>query len=158
MFSLIGSSSATVLYMYGNFQIIPSEKLYFMKRSFFVILYNFFNRKWFVDKIYNEFINQTVLKIGYYKTYKLIDRGIIENLGPFGISKFFYNNSMKVNFLQTGLIYHSAFVMLISIILLFSFIGFSSKFGFFLNINLIFIFIVLIFFILFIEKYKKIKL
>ena len=118
-------------------------------------LYNFFNRKWFFDKVYNEFINQVVLKIGYYKTYKLIDRGVIENLGPFGFSKLFYSNSMKLNFLQTGLIYHSAFMMLIGIILLFIFVGFCSWFGFFINPNLIAIFCVLIFISIYIEKTKK---
>ena len=117
--------------------------------------YNFFNRKWFFDKVYNEFINQFVLKVGYYKTYKLLDRGVVEKLGPFGIMNFFYNNSMKINFLQTGLIYHSALLMLIGLISLFIIVGIFSYLGVFFNIHLISIFIVLIFFIIFIEyKYK----
>ena len=120
--------------------------------------YNFFNRKWYFDKVYNEFLNQVVLRLGYHKTFKLIDRGVIENLGPFGISNLFYSNTMKLNFLQTGLIYHSALMMLVGSISLFIFVGFFSYLGIYLNTHLIAIFIVLIFFIIYLEKDFNIKL
>ena len=94
-----------------------------------------------------------VLKIGYHKTYKLIDRGVIENLGPFGFSKLFYASPMKLNFLQTGLIYHSAFMMLVGIILLFILIGFSSWFGFLINLKLIAIFCVAVFVTVYIKTF-----
>jgi NADH-ubiquinone oxidoreductase chain 5 len=123
-----------------------------------LFFYNFFNRKWFFDKVYNEFINQSILRLGYYKTFKLLDRGIIEKLGPFGIMNFFYNNAIKINFLQTGLIYHSALMMLIGIIVLFICVGFFSFFGIFFNMHLISIFVVLIFLIIYIENCYKIYL
>ena len=154
IFSFSGAFVSYLIYVLLSPRVIYDFKMSSLGNLF----YNFFNRKWFFDKVYNEFINQSVMKMGYHTTYKLIDRGIIENLGPFGISKLFYNNAMKLNFLQTGLIYHSAFVMLISMIGLFIFIGFSSWFGIFFNTNLIFIFLVLIFFIIYIENYKKISL
>jgi len=142
IFSLSGAFISYLIYV-----ILSPGFIYGIKMSRLGILfYNFFNRKWFFDKVYNEFINQSAMKMGYHITYKLIDRGIIENLGPFGISKLFYNNSMKLNFLQTGLIYHYAFVMLLGMISLFIFNGFSSWCGIFFNINLIFIFLLLIFF------------
>ena len=154
IFSLSGAFLSYIIYV-----VISPNFIYSIKMSTFgIIFYNFFNRKWFFDKVYNEFINQLVLKMGYQRTYKLIDRGVIENLGPFGLSKLFYNNSMKLNFLQTGLIYHSALIMLVSLICFFIFIGFSSWFGFFININLIYIYLVLIFFIVYIENIKKINL
>jgi len=154
IFSLSGAFVSYLFYI-----VFSPDFIYKIKMSKFGLLfYNFFNRKWFFDKVYNEFINQSVMKMGYHTTYKLIDRGIIENLGPFGISKLFYNNSMKLNFLQTGLIYHYAFIMLVGMIGLFIFIGFSSWFGIFFDYNLIFIFLVLIFFILYIEATKNIKL
>ena len=65
---------------------------------------------------------------------------------------------MKLNFLQTGLIYHAALVMLLSMISFFIFIGFFSWFGIFFNTNLILIFLVLIFFVMYIENIKKIIL
>lgn len=151
IFSISGALMSYLIYV-----IMPANFIYYFKISklgnFF---YNFFNRKWFFDKIYNEFVNQNILKIGYHKTYKLIDRGMIENLGPFGVSKLFYSNTMKLNFLQTGLIYHSALMMLLGTVGLFIFIGFSSWFGFFINQNLIYIFIILIFFIIYLKQIKR---
>ena len=52
-------------------------------------MYTFLNRKWFFDKVYNEYITQHVLSFGYQTTYKLIDRGLFEFLGPLGITKLF---------------------------------------------------------------------
>ena len=49
-------------------------------------MYTFLNRKWFFDKVYNEYITQHVLSFGYQTTYKLIDRGLFEFLGPLGIT------------------------------------------------------------------------
>ena len=145
IFSLFGSFCSYLIYV-----ALSPKFIYLIKTSKLGLLfYNFFNRKWYFDKVYNELINQQVLDLGYYKTYKLIDRGIIEILGPFGISRLFYTKPLKLNFLQTGLIYHSIFVMLVSSITLLVFIGFVSWFGIFFNIYLIGIFIVLVFFIRF---------
>ena len=52
-------------------------------------LYTFFNRKWLFDKIYNEYVSQNILDFGYHFTYQSIDRGLIESLGPFGLSNVF---------------------------------------------------------------------
>jgi hypothetical protein len=88
----------------------------------------------------------------------LIDRGVIENLGPFGIKNIFYSKTMKLNQLQTGLIYHSALMILLGCIGLFTFIGFLSYLGIYVNTHLIWIFVILIFFIGYIEKNYSIKL
>jgi proton-translocating NADH-quinone oxidoreductase chain L len=149
IFSLSGVFLAYILYCVNPLKLIYTFKM----TNFGLAFYNYFNRKWFFDKVYNEFINQVVLKIGYHKTYKLIDRGVIENLGPFGFSKLFYASPMKLNFLQTGLIYHSAFMMLVGIILLFILIGFSSWFGFLINLKLIAIFCVAVFVTVYIKTF-----
>jgi hypothetical protein len=54
-------------------------------------IYNFLNRKWFFDKIYNEYFGQFFFKFGYSISYKFVDRGIFEILGPTGLS----NNSIE---------------------------------------------------------------
>ena len=110
--------------------------LYFFKFQFFyklktsnigLYLYNFLNRKWYFDKIYYEFINQYVLKIGYDVTYKMIDKGLIEICGPFGLVNTFLFLSRKVSLFQTGFIYHYSLLILISTVFLinFLFINFS---------------------------------
>ena len=57
-------------------------------------LYVFLNRRWLFDKIYNETISQRVLSIGYNTTYKVIDRGLFEFFGPYGISKNIYKTAI----------------------------------------------------------------
>jgi hypothetical protein len=37
------------------------------------------------DRIYNEVINQNILHISHNYTYKDVDRGFIEKIGPSGI-------------------------------------------------------------------------
>ena len=92
-------------------------------------LYTFLNRKWFFDKIYNEYIIQPSIIASYNITYKTIDRGIIEILGPSGISKFIFDKATLFQRLQTGFIYHYAFLMLVfvsCIIIQIYLINFSS--------------------------------
>ena len=137
IFSLSGVFLAILFY-----GILPLNFIYSMKMSpLGQKFYLFFNRKWFFDKVYNEYINQPVLNFGYNISYKIIDRGVIENLGPFGLSQLFY--SKQFNFLkyQTGLLYHYAFMMLICSVFFITLLGFSYLCYF----NLIILFSLLIF-------------
>ena len=59
-------------------------------------------------------------------TYKAIDRGIIEILGPYGISNTVSEQSRKIGSAQTGYLYHYAFVMLVGVTLLITIIGFKD--------------------------------
>jgi NADH-ubiquinone oxidoreductase chain 5 len=82
-----------------------------------VYFYNFLNRKWFFDKVYNEYIVQNILNIGFFKTYKLIDKGFIEILGPFGLSTYILNISNKIKNVQTGFIYNYALLIFVFTVL-----------------------------------------
>jgi len=106
-------------------------------------IYTFLNRKWFFDKIFNEYITQPVMKMSYNVTYKVIDRNIIEVLGPLGISNSVYKISTMLQRLQTGFIYHYSFLILIfiSIIILLGFVG-SFLFNFtFIDYRILVLFI-----------------
>ena len=123
--------------------------LYFIKFKFFYQLkisnlglyfYNFLNRKWYFDKIYYEFINQYILKIGYNVTYKMVDKGLIEMCGPFGFSSLFSYLSQQIAFFQTGYIYHYSLLIFISIIFIINLLFFSILYSFnFLIIFLLFL-------------------
>jgi len=65
-------------------------------------LYVFLNRKWFFDKVYNEFLAQGVRHHGYHTTYKALDRGLIERLGPEGISTAVYARSVDTLRIHNG--------------------------------------------------------
>jgi len=127
--------------------------LYFFKFKFLYNLkiseyglyfYNFLNRKWYFDKIYYEFINQYILKIGYNVTYKMIDKGLIEMCGPYGLTTIFSFLSQQIILLQTGYIYHYSLLMLISTIFLINIIFFSIIYYFNVIIILLFLFIFLL--------------
>ena len=75
------------------------------------------NKKWYFDKVYSEFINQSVLKFGYDISYKTIDRGLIEKVGPSGIVQSIRYIVNRINGLQSGQIYHYLFLLLFSTVL-----------------------------------------
>jgi proton-translocating NADH-quinone oxidoreductase chain L len=87
------------------------------KLIFFRYFYNFLSRKWYFDRIYNQFIGQNILYYSYFLSYKDIDRGIIEIFGPFGIVFIvkFYSNYFK-NY-QTGHIFHYLMLFFFSILI-----------------------------------------
>ena len=125
--------------------------LYFFKFKFFYQLktsiiglyfYNFLNRKWYFDKIYYEFINQYILKIGYNVTYKMVDKGLIEMCGPYGLVTIFSYLSRQISLFQTGYIYHYSLLILISTIFLIN-ILFISLTYFFNYIIILLLFLVL---------------
>nr|YP_010394163.1 NADH dehydrogenase subunit 5 [Phytophthora tropicalis]DAZ88171.1 TPA_asm: NADH dehydrogenase subunit 5 [Phytophthora tropicalis] len=124
--------------------------LYFFKFKFLYNLkiseyglyfYNFLNRKWYFDKIYYEFINQYILQIGYNVTYKMIDKGLIEICGPYGLTTIFAFLSQRIVLLQTGYIYHYSLLMLIGTIFLINIIFFSIIYYFNVITILLFLFI-----------------
>lgn len=47
-------------------------------------------------------------------SYKVLDRGLIEYLGPTGVSALVKKVSTGVSSLQTGYVYHYAFAIIIS--------------------------------------------
>ena len=68
----------------------------------FVPLHKFLSYKWFFDVVYNKFINFPILIKAYELLFKLLDKGIVEVLGPKGISEIFYTGGMFTKKIQTG--------------------------------------------------------
>jgi NADH-ubiquinone oxidoreductase chain 5 len=66
-------------------------------------IYTFFNGKYFFDIIYNNYIINKGLKSGYTIS-KVLDRGIIEIVGPYGLSNIFTNTGKNISKLDTGVI------------------------------------------------------
>jgi NADH-ubiquinone oxidoreductase chain 5 len=114
-FSLFGAFLAFILY---NFQanLLYSSKTSFLGKK----LYNFLNRKWFFDKVYNEYLGQFFFKFAYSLSYKFIDRGIFEILGPTGLSLLASLIGSNFHRLQTGSMYHLTLTILAGITILYS--------------------------------------
>ena len=125
IFSLLGTISAYILYTIGN-KFLYKLKISFLGKKF----YNFLSKKWFFDKVYNEYIVQFFFRFSYFVSYKTIDRGIIEVLGPMGLSRIIYKQATFMNNLQTSYIYHYALSILIGCTILI----FIKQFWFFISI------------------------
>nr|QWK45004.1 NADH dehydrogenase subunit 5 [Analipus japonicus] len=74
-------------------------------------LYTFLNRKWLFDKVYNEIVIQNLLDFGYHFTYKVIDRGLIESLGPLGLSKVIAKQVNQSRLWHSGYLYHYLLIL-----------------------------------------------
>merc|ERR1711862_1032568 len=81
----------------------------------------FLNKKWFFDKIYNEFVVQSFFEKGFSISYKIIDKGIIEIFGPKGFSNLVIKNSVEFSKFQTSNIYHYVYLTLSGITTIFIF-------------------------------------
>jgi NADH-ubiquinone oxidoreductase chain 5 len=141
--SILGALTSYLLYSYG------SQTLFMIKTSPLGLkFYTFLNRKWFFDKVYNEIIGQFFLSAAYHLTYKQVDRGLIESLGPFGLTRLVSKIALSLKVLQTGFFYHYTLAMVLSLI---SFLAYfrleSSTFILLSDARLWFLFVVAIFFI-----------
>jgi len=81
-------------------------------------IYHFLSRKWYFDLIYNELVVRPVLFFGYHISFKVIDRGLIEIFGPYGLSASIGRSAKILSSLQTGFVYNYAFVMVLGVIAL----------------------------------------
>jgi len=135
--SIIGGVfSVIVFYLLPNFFI----SLYLHSR-FFNLIYTFFNKKWFFDRLQNEIIASFLLKIGFNTTYKVLDKGFLEIFGPDTLSKYTLLLSKKVSFIQSGKINQYAFLIFIYLILFISLSIFIFLFDVFIDFQIYFIFL-----------------
>lgn len=66
-------------------------------------IYTFLNGKYLFDVVYNNYIIGAGLKLGYTIS-KVLDRGVIEFIGPFGLSNTLINTGVNFSKLDTGII------------------------------------------------------
>ena len=78
------------------------------------VLYNFLLNKWYFDEIYDFLFVKPAVRIGRL-FWKAGDENIINKYGPDGISKQVTRVTKRMVQLQSGLIYHYAFSMIIGL-------------------------------------------
>ena len=84
-------------------------------------LYNFLLNKWYIDELYEKVFVIPAKKIGSF-FWKKGDVGFIDRYGPDGISNLVKIISNKAGRLQTGFIYDYAFVMLLGLSILLTYL------------------------------------
>ena len=79
-------------------------------------IFSFFNQRFLIELFYNKYITRFILKLGGHTT-KVLDKGSIELLGPYGLEKGLFILSKSLNSLDTGVITTYALYILIGLIL-----------------------------------------
>jgi NADH-ubiquinone oxidoreductase chain 5 len=79
-------------------------------------IFGFFNQRFLVELFYNKYITNFVLILGG-QTTKILDRGSIEQIGPFGLEKSFINTSKNIVYWSTGIVPNYALFILIGLII-----------------------------------------
>jgi len=102
-------------------------------------LYFFFNKRWFFDKVYNDLIAQKVISFGYLISFKTIDKGLLEILGPLGVSKTILTFVQQISRLHSGFIFNYALIMLLGIAILVFLVFFLPMFYPIIDIRIVFV-------------------
>jgi NADH-ubiquinone oxidoreductase chain 5 len=97
-------------------EYLPILLIYFKLSRLGYNIFSFFNQRFFIELFYNRFITGLVLKIGG-QTTKIIDKGSIEYLGPYGLEKGLLNLSRSISNFNTGLTTSYALYILIGLII-----------------------------------------
>ncbi len=78
-------------------------------------IFGFFNQRFLIELFYNRYITGLVLKLGG-QTTKVIDKGTVEMMGPYGLEKGLINLSKNIASLDTGVITSYALYILTGLI------------------------------------------
>jgi len=78
-------------------------------------IFSFFNQRFFIELLYNKYITGLVLNLGG-QTTKVLDKGSVELLGPYGLEKGLVTLSRNIASLDTGVITSYALYILIGLI------------------------------------------
>jgi len=117
----IAGGFAGILLLGSN--LIPMAKSNLLSSKVYAFLIN----KWNFDQVYNSFIVKPILWAGHEITYKSLDRGLIEFVGPTGISKVVSAATAYMSTkLQSGEVYNYALTVFVSTVVLALLLGAGS--------------------------------
>lgn len=92
------SGAGLAVLMYHKFPYVLTNMT---ETSVGLAMYRFFNAKWTFDILYNKYIIEPTLALGLL-TSKILDRGVIELIGPYGLSQSLYSASTRLASADTG--------------------------------------------------------
>lgn len=97
-------------------EFIPKALIYFKLSRFGYNLFGFLNQRFLIELFYNNYITDTILNLGG-QTTKILDKGSIELIGPYGLEKGLINLSKNISSLDTGVVTSYALYILVGLIL-----------------------------------------
>src|SRR6201747_1082851 len=96
-------------------EFIPKVLISFKLSRLGYNIFGFFNQRFLIELFYNKYITGLILELGGQMT-KLLDKGSIELLGPFGLEKLLIKFSKGMTNLSTGIVTDYALYILVGII------------------------------------------
>lgn len=97
-------------------EVLPRWLIYFKHTRFGYNIFSFFNLRFLVEILYNRFITLLILRLGG-QTTKVLDKGSIELIGPYGLERGLLKISKNLSSLDTGVITSYALYIVIALIL-----------------------------------------
>jgi NADH-ubiquinone oxidoreductase chain 5 len=110
-------------------------------------IFGFFNQRFLVEFYYNKYITNNILYLGG-QTTRILDKGSIELLGPYGLEKKLINLSKSINNLNTGTVSNYGLYILIGFL---SYLTMLSS----INVNLSILSVILLIITNLIKEYHK---
>src|SRR3978361_1933637 len=96
-------------------EFIPKVLISFKLSRIGYNIFGFFNQRFLIELFYNKYVTGLVLRLGG-QTTKIIDKGSVELLGPYGLEKGLITFSRNIASLDTGVITSYALYILIGLI------------------------------------------
>ena len=97
------------------FEYLSKLLIIFKFSSFGYNIFSFFNQRFLIELFYNKYVVGFILKLGGHTT-KVIDKGSVELLGPYGLEKGLLKLSKSIASLDTGVITSYALYILVGLI------------------------------------------
>lgn len=113
--------------------------------NFYHIFEDFIVLSWMWDELSNYVYMRFLYNYFYTLFFIIIDRGLLEIVGPTGFIKMFTVSYTKINMMSTGFLYHYAFYMTVGVSFVFILLNLLI-----LNIGLEYIFLFISLFVIFI--------
>ena len=111
---LVFTISLSVIFIVLS-EFLPKLLVHFKLSRLGYNIFSFFNQRFLIELFYNRYITDIVLKLGG-QTTKVLDKGSVELLGPYGLEKGLVNLSKNIGSLDTGVITSYALYILVGLI------------------------------------------
>jgi len=112
LFFTISLSILSIIYS----EFLPRVLISFKFSRIGYNIFSFFNQRFLIELFYNIYITDLILKLGG-QTTKILDKGSIEYIGPFGLELALTNLSRNISQLDSGVITSYALYILSGLIL-----------------------------------------
>ena len=96
-------------------EFLPKTLVYFKFTRLGYNIFGFFNQRFLIELFYNRYVTNIIFKLAG-QTTKVLDKGSVELLGPYGLEKKLLNLSKNLSSLDTGVITSYALYILIGLI------------------------------------------